>query len=136
MSALVLCHFALALFAAPLVRRCGTRAFLVLALPPAAAAVWAATRWSTTAAGGADTVEWIRLPAYRVDWALRLDALAELMVLLAAGVGTLVLMHCASYFDDRSRQLGRFAGNLLALPGRCWAWSSPTISFCCTSSGN
>ncbi|MGW8065332.1 Na+/H+ antiporter subunit A [Streptomyces ziwulingensis] len=117
MTVLVLCHFGLALFAAPLVRRWGTRAFLVLALPPAATAAWAATRWSTTAAGGADTTEWAWLPAYRVDWALRLDALAELMVLLAAGVGTLVLVHCASYFDDRSRHLGRFAGNLLAFAG-------------------
>ncbi|MBZ6204358.1 Na+/H+ antiporter subunit A [Streptomyces olivaceus] len=117
MSVLILCHFALALFAAPLVRRWGTRAFLVLALPPAAAGVWALTRWSTTAAGGTDTTEWRWLPAYHVDWALRLDALAELMVLLAAGVGTLVLVYCASYFDDRSRQLGRFAGNLLAFAG-------------------
>ncbi|WP_320776824.1 Na+/H+ antiporter subunit A [Streptomyces sp. CRN 30] len=117
MTALILCHFALALFAAPLVRRLGTRAFLVLALPPAAAAVWAATRWSTAAAGGADTTLWSWLPDYRVDWALRLDALAELMVLLAAGVGTLVLVYCVSYFDDDSPQLGRFAGNLLAFAG-------------------
>lgn len=69
------------------------------------------------AAGGADTAVWRWLPTYHVDWALRLDALAELMVLLAAGVGTLVLVYCASYFDDRSRQLGRFAGNLLAFTG-------------------
>ncbi|MDT0608972.1 Na+/H+ antiporter subunit A [Streptomyces lancefieldiae] len=117
MTALILCHFVLALFAAPLVRWWGTRAFLVLALPPAAATVWAATRWSATAAGGVDTAEWHWLPAYHVDWALRLDALAELMVLLAAGVGTLVLVYCASYFDDRSRQLGRFAGSLLAFAG-------------------
>jgi multicomponent Na+:H+ antiporter subunit A len=116
-TALVLGHFVLALFAAPLVRWCGTRAFLVLALPPVAAAIWAATRWSTTAGGDADTERWTWLPAYHVDWALRLDALAELMVLLAAGVGALVLVYCASYFDDRAPQLGRFAGNLLAFAG-------------------
>ncbi len=56
------------------------------------------------------------------------------MMLLAAGVGTLVLVYCASYFNDRSRQLGRFAGNLLAFAGRCSAWSSPTTSSCSTSS--
>ncbi|MFF5106966.1 Na+/H+ antiporter subunit A [Streptomyces sp. NPDC000134] len=117
MTALVLGHFVLALFAAPLVRRCGTRAFLVLALPPVAAAVWAATRWSTAAGGGTDTEVWTWLPAYHVDWALRLDALAELMVLLAAGVGALVLVYCASYFEDRAPDLGRFAGNLLAFAG-------------------
>ncbi|NEE23598.1 Na+/H+ antiporter subunit A, partial [Streptomyces sp. SID7499] len=48
---------------------------------------------------------------------LRLDALAELMVLLAAGVGALVLLYCASYFTDDTPQLGRFAGNLLAFAG-------------------
>ncbi|CAL9365362.1 NAD(P)H-quinone oxidoreductase subunit 2, chloroplastic [Streptomyces sp. enrichment culture] len=117
MTALVLCHFALALCAAPLVRWCGARAFLVLALPPAAATVWAALRWGTVTEGGADTTAATWLPDYRVDWALRLDALAALMVLLAAGVGTLVLVYCASYFEDRAPQLGRFAGSLLAFAG-------------------
>ncbi|WP_053912786.1 Na+/H+ antiporter subunit A [Streptomyces sp. TP-A0875] len=117
MTALVLAHFALALFAAPLVRWYGTRAFLVLALPPAAATLWAAGRWNAAAAGGAHTTTWTWLPDYHVDWALRLDALAEIMVLLAAGVGCLVLLYCVSYFDDHAPGLGGFAGNLLAFAG-------------------
>lgn len=48
---------------------------------------------------------------------LRFDALAELMVLLAAGIGTLVLLYCASYFTDGTPQLAGFAGNLLAFAG-------------------
>ncbi|MFE7750190.1 Na+/H+ antiporter subunit A [Streptomyces sp. NPDC057428] len=114
---LVVCHFALAAFASPLVRRTGRRAFLVLALPPAVTTVWAATEWGDTAAGGAMTWSWEWIPAYDVFLALRLDALAELMVLLAAGIGTLVLLYCAAYFTDDSPKLAPFAGNLLAFTG-------------------
>ncbi|MDT0429693.1 Na+/H+ antiporter subunit A [Streptomyces salyersiae] len=117
MITLIVCHFALAAFAVPLVRRLGRRAFLVLALPPAATTVWAVTEWSGTAAGGAVTWSWKWIPDYDVSLGLRLDALAELMVLLAAGVGTLVLLYCASYFTDDSPRLGSFAGNLLAFTG-------------------
>ncbi|MGW2278183.1 Na+/H+ antiporter subunit A [Streptomyces sp. NPDC001770] len=117
MIALVLCHFALAACAGPLVHRLGSRAFVVLALPPAATTVWAFTLWTSAADGRADTWSWEWIPAYDVSVDLRLDALAELMVLLAAGVGTLVLLYCASYFADDTPQLARFAGNLLAFAG-------------------
>ncbi|WP_405749924.1 Na+/H+ antiporter subunit A [Streptomyces sp. NBC_00012] len=117
MTALIVCHFVLAAFARPLVRRLGTRAFVVLALPPAAATVWAVTQWNTAASGSAVTWSWRWMPAYDVTVALRFDALAELMVLLAAGIGTLVLLYCASYFTDGTPQLAGFAGNLLAFAG-------------------
>ncbi|MET7446148.1 Na+/H+ antiporter subunit A [Streptomyces sp. NPDC017201] len=117
MIALILCHFALAACAPPLVRRLGRYAFVVLALPPAATTVWAAAEWGGTEAGRAVTWSWEWIGTYDVSLALRLDALAELMVLLAAGVGALVLLYCASYFTDRSPQLAPFAGNLLAFAG-------------------
>ncbi|MCX4794269.1 Na+/H+ antiporter subunit A [Streptomyces sp. NBC_01242] len=117
MTALIVCHFVLAACARPLVRALGTRAFVVLALPPAAATVWAATQWNTAASGGSVTWSWRWMPAYDVTVDLRLDALAELMVLLAAGIGTLVLLYCASYFTDGTPQLAGFAGNLLAFAG-------------------
>ncbi|MEU1123789.1 Na+/H+ antiporter subunit A [Streptomyces sp. NPDC005899] len=117
MIALIVCHFALAACAGPLVRRLGRYAFVVLALPPAAATAWAATRWTDTASGGAVTWSWEWIGTYDVSLALRLDALAELMVLLAAGVGMLVLLYCASYFTDDSPRLASFAGNLLAFAG-------------------
>ncbi|MFD4029924.1 Na+/H+ antiporter subunit A [Streptomyces sp. NPDC058637] len=117
MIALIVCHFVLAACARPLVRRFGRHAFVVLALPPAAATVWAATQWGTTAAGRSVDQAWEWIPAYDVWVGLRLDALAELMVLLAAGVGTLVLLYCASYFTDDSPRLASFAGNLLAFAG-------------------
>ena len=117
MIALVLSHFVLAACSTPLVRRLGRYAFLVLALPPAATTAWAATEWGGTASGRAVTWSWEWISTYDVSVALRLDALAELMVLLAAGVGTLVLLYCACYFTDDSPQLASFAGNLLAFAG-------------------
>ncbi|MFJ2708827.1 Na+/H+ antiporter subunit A [Streptomyces sp. NPDC087428] len=117
MTALIVCHFVLAACAHPLVRRLGTRAFVVLALPPAATTCWALAQWDTAASGSSVTWSWNWIPAYDVSLGLRLDALAELMVLLAAGVGTLVLLYCASYFTDDSPQLAGFAGNLLAFTG-------------------
>ncbi|QNE74240.1 Na+/H+ antiporter subunit A [Streptomyces finlayi] len=117
MTALIVCHFVLAACAGPLVRRLGRRAFLVLAVPPAAATVWAAVRWEGAASGEPVSWSWQWMPAYDVSVSLRLDALAELMVLLAAGIGTLVLLYCASYFDDDAPGLAGFAGNLLAFAG-------------------
>ncbi|MCX4769137.1 Na(+)/H(+) antiporter subunit A [Streptomyces sp. ADI92-24] len=117
MTALIVCHFVLAACALPLVRRLGTRAFVVLALPPAATTCWALAQWDTVASGSSVTWSWNWIPAYDVSLGLRLDALAELMVLLAAGVGTLVLLYCASYFTDDTPQLAGFAGNLLAFAG-------------------
>lgn len=117
MTALIVCHFVLAAVALPLVRRLGRRAFVVLALPPAATTVWACTQWDTVASGGSVTWTWEWMPDYDVTADLRLDALALLMVLLAAGVGTLVLLYCASYFSDGTPGLAGFAGNLLAFAG-------------------
>lgn len=136
MIALILCHFALAACAPPLVRRLGRYAFVVLALPPAATTVWAATEWGGTEAGRAVTWSWEWIGTYDVSLALRLDALAELMVLLAAGVGALVLLYCASYFTDRSPNWRPSQGTCWPSPVRCSASSSRTTSSPCTCSGN
>lgn len=126
MTALIVCHFVLAACAAPLVRRLGSRAFVVLALPPAAATVWAATQWNTAASGGSVTWSWRWMPAYDVFVELRLDALAELMVLLASGIGALVLLYCASYFSDDAPDWPASPGTCWPSRARCSAWSSPT----------
>lgn len=85
MTALIVCHFALAACARPLVRRLGRRAFVVLALPPAAATVWAATQWNTAASGGAVTWSWQWMPAYDVTVALRLRSGMDLATLALIG---------------------------------------------------
>ncbi|GAA1936567.1 Na+/H+ antiporter subunit A [Streptomyces durmitorensis] len=117
MTVLVLAHFVVALCAVPLVRRFGPRAFVGLALPPAAALAWALCQWGTLTGGGTRDEAWTWIEAYDVDVAFRLDALSLVMVLLAAGIGALVLLYCVSYFAPGTRQLGAFGGNLLAFAG-------------------
>ncbi|WP_327654418.1 Na+/H+ antiporter subunit A [Streptomyces sp. NBC_00483] len=117
MTALVLAHFVVALCAAPLIRRVGPRGFVALALPPAAALGWALSRWGEVSGGGASEEAWWWIRDYDVEIAFRLDALSLVMVLLAAGIGALVLLYCVRYFDGGARQLGSFGGNLLAFAG-------------------
>ncbi|CAL9329808.1 NAD(P)H-quinone oxidoreductase subunit 2, chloroplastic [Streptomyces sp. enrichment culture] len=117
MTVLVLAHFVLALCAAPLIRRVGAGGFAVLALPPAAAMVWALCQWGVTAGGGARVEVWTWIRTYDVHVAFRLDALALVMVLLAGGIGALVLWYCTRYFVSGGPQLGAFGGNLLAFAG-------------------
>ncbi|MCX5200224.1 Na+/H+ antiporter subunit A [Streptomyces sp. NBC_00237] len=117
MTFLVLGHFVLALCAAPLVRRRGPRAFVVLAVPPVVALGWALAQWDRVVAGRPTDEAWTWIEDYGVEVAFRLDALAMLMVLLAAGIGALVLLYCVSYFDVGEPRLGPFAGQLLGFAG-------------------
>ncbi|WP_114559779.1 Na+/H+ antiporter subunit A [Desertihabitans aurantiacus] len=117
MLPLLLAHAVAAAVAPWLVSRLGRRAFLLLALVPAAAAVWALTR--TGAAHSASppqlVLPWV--PSLDLQLAFVLDPLAWLMVLVVGGVGALVLLYCAAYFDDDEPGLGRFAGCLTAFAG-------------------
>ena len=47
----------------------------------------------------------------------RLDALALTFAALVTGVGALVLVYCARYFEPGDEGIGRFAGNLTAFAG-------------------
>jgi multicomponent Na+:H+ antiporter subunit A len=110
-------HLVAALLAPLLVRRWGPRAFLPLALAPAAAFGWALAHTGAVRHGGAvvETYPWIAQP--RIDLALRLTTLSWLMVLLVGGVGALVLVYCAGYFPAGAAGLPRFAGVLVAFAG-------------------
>lgn len=114
---LIVVHFAGACGAGPLVRWLGPRAFVLLALAPAGAAGWAAARWGDVAGGRALSEHWSWIPALGVGLALRCDALALLMVLIAGGIGALVMIYCAGYFAPGERRLGEFAGALTAFAG-------------------
>jgi multicomponent Na+:H+ antiporter subunit A len=108
---LLVIHAVVALIAPWLVRALGGRGLYLVALAPAGAAVWAATR---TGRATTETVEWI--PQLGLSLAFRLDTLAWLLVLLVGGVGALVLAYCAHYFEDRGEQ-ARHAGLLVAFAG-------------------
>ncbi|MGY1659717.1 Na+/H+ antiporter subunit A [Geodermatophilus sp. SYSU D00705] len=117
MLVLLLLHLLAGVLAPVFVRWWGRQAFLVLALVPAAAFVWALAQLGTVL-GGEDvreTVPWI--PALDLDVALRLDALALAFAALVTGVGALVLVYCARYFEPGDEGTGRFAGSLVAFAG-------------------
>lgn len=117
MSALLLLHLLAALVAPVLVRWWGRQAFLALALVPAVAFGWVLGRWGVVTGGGEvrETRPWI--PTLELDIALRLDALSLTLAALVTGVGALVLLYCARYFEPGEEGVGRFAACLTAFAG-------------------
>jgi multicomponent Na+:H+ antiporter subunit A len=110
-------HLVLALLAPAVGARIGRRVFLLVALAPAATAVWAATRAAAVLDGRPveSQVAWVPGLALTLD--LRLDALALLLVTLVSGVGTLVFLYCSQYFSSREPGVGRFAAVLTGFAG-------------------
>ncbi|MGY2074737.1 Na+/H+ antiporter subunit A [Blastococcus sp. SYSU DS0828] len=117
MLALLLLHLVAAVAAPVLVRWWGRQAFLALALVPAVGFGWVLAQLGRVTDGGevTETVPWV--PTLRLDIALRLDALALVFALLVTGVGALVMLYCARYFEPRDEGTGRFAGTLTAFAG-------------------
>jgi multicomponent Na+:H+ antiporter subunit A len=114
---LVSVHALGAVLAPLLVRKLGRSAFLVLALAPASAFVWALTQTSRIADGHPieQVTQWV--PAYGVSLAFRLDPLGLVLLYLAGGIGALVLVYCARYFDSDEPGLGLFACSLTGFAG-------------------
>jgi multicomponent Na+:H+ antiporter subunit A len=114
---LLVVHLLVALAAPLLVHRLGRRAFGLLALAPASAAVWALTQTGAVLDGRhpTQTVPWV--PGLGIELAFRLDTLAWLMTLVVGGVGALVLVYCAGYFSATAGGLGRFGGVFVAFAG-------------------
>jgi multicomponent Na+:H+ antiporter subunit A len=116
-TAFLLLHLAAAVVAPLLVRWWGRQAFLALALVPAAAFGWLVAQWATVTGGGRvrESTPWV--PALDLAITLRLDALALTFAGLVTGVGALVLLYCARYFEPDDEGTPRFAGNLTAFAG-------------------
>jgi len=97
--------------------RLGLRAFLAAAVVPAATLVWACTQLGAVTDGTPPTEHfaWVRDLGLSVD--LRLDGLAATMTLIVCGVGVLVLVYAAHYFDAEARDLGRLAGLVVLFAG-------------------
>ena len=110
-------HFAAAALAPALVRRLGRGAFYLLALVPAATAVYVAVLGPQVIAGSpvVEAHPWI--PQLGMTLTLRLDALSWVFLLIVSGIGALIFAYCARYFSDSEPGLGRFAGVLLAFAG-------------------
>lgn len=110
-------HLVMALGAPALVSLLGRRAFLVMALAPASAAVYALAWTGRVMAGEHPTqvIEWV--PGLGLELAFRMDTLSWLMLLLVGGVGALVLVYCSAYFSPTAQGLRRFGGVLTAFAG-------------------
>ncbi|WP_370520746.1 Na+/H+ antiporter subunit A [Sanguibacter sp. HDW7] len=107
----------MALAAPALVARLGRKAFLVLALAPASAAVYALS-WTDRVMRGEHPVSvtpWI--DALGLDLAFRMDTLSWFLLLISGGVGAIVLVYCSAYFSSNAQGMGRFAAVLTAFAG-------------------
>jgi multicomponent Na+:H+ antiporter subunit A len=115
--ALLIAHLVAATAAPLLVRWWGRQAFLVLALVPAAGFAWVLAQLGTVTGGGEvrETTPWV--PSLDLEVALRLDALSLTLAALVTGVGALVLLYCARYFEPDDEGIGRFAGVMTAFAG-------------------
>ncbi len=83
------------------------RAGAALALVPASLALHALWAQRSVARGEFDTFRTPWIPSLGVDWAFRVDGLANLLVLLVAGIGALIVVYASGYLRDHPR-LGRF----------------------------
>lgn len=117
MLPLLAAHLVAALGAPLAMRWLGRRGFLLLALVPASALIWALLRTRDVMDGRGPSEDAAWVPQLDMSLAFRLDTLSWLMVLLVTGVGTLVLVYSAGYFSSKAAGLGRFAGVLMAFAG-------------------
>lgn len=114
----LLALFGVAALLMPLVMRwLGLTGFVVAALVPIAAFVQAIAVAPRVLEGSplVETVPWI--PQLQLALAMRMDTLSWIMTLVVTGVGALVLIYCARYFNADAENLGRFAAVLLAFAG-------------------
>jgi len=117
MLALITAFFAVALIAPWLFARLGRSAFYLVSLVPLAGlgySIWVAPQVLADRPVG-ENLSW--LPQLGMDIALRMDALSWIMTLLVTGVGFLVFVYSARYFEAADPSIGRFAGTLLAFAG-------------------
>ncbi len=94
----------------------GTRVFHLAAVPLVATLAWTAWAFGQLGDGRGVTqsITWVEQLGLTID--LRFDGFSGLMLLLIAGIGTLVFVYARSYFHDGPK-LGRTAAILLAFAG-------------------
>jgi multicomponent Na+:H+ antiporter subunit A len=112
--AFVLAHFLAGALAPALVRLFGRRAFLVIAIVPAAAFVWLLGQTGQVRDGGTvvEIIPWAS--TIGLELAFSMGTLQWVMALIVTGIGALVLAYCAWYFHDGDSGLGYFAGTFAA----------------------
>lgn len=109
-------HLVAAVCAPFLVKWIGRNTFYVLTIAPITAFVWALAHTSA-AFNNPYTEELTWVSTLNLQIAFRVDVLSWLMILIVAGVGTLVMIYAARYFSRTSGHLGRFSGVFVAFAG-------------------
>ncbi|HEY0644208.1 MAG TPA: proton-conducting transporter membrane subunit, partial [Nocardioides sp.] len=117
MTTLIAAHFVAAAVAPWWVTVLKRRAFLVIALVPLAGLGWTLGQTGAVRAGRVPVEHLGWVPSLDMDLAFRLGALQWLMALVVTGIGALVLVYCASYFDDDEPGLATFASVFIAFAG-------------------
>ena len=112
MLSILLAHAVAALLAPLVVRRFGRNGFFPLSLVPLVSLGWVIDKWGTV-----ETLHITWAPGLSMDIDLRFDALSAIMAVLVLGVGTLILIYCARYFNDDEPRLGIFAAEMVAFAG-------------------
>ncbi|MEZ5235164.1 MAG: proton-conducting transporter membrane subunit [Acidimicrobiales bacterium] len=97
-------------------RRGPRAAFALAALPMLLTVAWATAALPTILDGDAQRQGWSWLDALGLRVDLALDGFSALFVLLVAGVGALICLYAAWYFDA-DEPVGRLAGLLVAFAG-------------------
>ena len=102
-----------ALVSPPLLRILGTRGFYLIALFPLAGLLWVFANWpSAHAEPVTASYTWVDKLDMNID--LRFDTLTAVLSVLILGVGALVLVYCANYFDEMRNRIAVFGGELVA----------------------
>ncbi|MET9025107.1 Na+/H+ antiporter subunit A [Nocardia sp. NPDC004168] len=112
MLAILLAHAAAALLAPLWVRALGRNAFFLLAVVPLGGFAWVIANWFEP-----QRVRLTWAPSIALNIDLRFDTLAAVLCALVLGIGALVLIYCARYFEDDEPRLGVFAAELVAFAG-------------------
>ncbi|MFE7744234.1 Na+/H+ antiporter subunit A [Nocardia sp. NPDC057455] len=112
MLAILLVHAAAALAAPLAVRALGRNAFYLLASVPLGGLGWVIANWSAP-----QRVRLTWAPSIGLNIDLRFDTLAAVLCALVLGIGALVLVYCARYFENDEARLGVFAAELVAFAG-------------------
>ncbi|MDV8069795.1 Na+/H+ antiporter subunit A [Rhodococcus sp. IEGM 1366] len=112
MLSILLAHAVAALLAPLVVRRFGRNGFFPLSLVPLVSLGWVIDKWGTV-----ETLHITWAPGLSMDIDFRFDALSAIMAVLVLGVGTLILIYCARYFNDDEPRLGIFAAEMVAFAG-------------------
>ncbi|MFT4187161.1 MAG: Na+/H+ antiporter subunit A [Aeromicrobium sp.] len=114
MITLLAVHFLASAGAPALVRLLDRRAFLVLALVPAASLVWLAPKvWRGDTP--TDRLPWV--PGLHLDITLHLGPVGGPLSLLVTGIGALVLVYCGWYFKPGDPEIWRFTAVFTAFAG-------------------